>query len=49
MFKFDLSIPKEGRERAWWIWIGVLGLMLAVGSIRRHPGFCQRFACDWFV
>jgi menaquinone reductase, integral membrane subunit len=31
MFKFDLSIPKEGRERAWWIWIGVLGLMLAVG------------------
>jgi len=31
MFKFDLSIPKEGRERAWWIWIGILGLMLAVG------------------
>jgi Ni/Fe-hydrogenase subunit HybB-like protein len=31
MFKFDLSIPKEGRKRAWWIWIGVLGLMLAVG------------------
>ena len=31
MFKFDLSIPKEGRKRAWWIWIGILGLMLAVG------------------
>jgi len=31
MFKFDLSIPKEGQKRAWWIWIGILGLMLAVG------------------
>lgn len=31
MAKFDISIPKEGRERAWWIWIGVLGVMLAVG------------------
>ena len=31
MFKFDLSIPKERRERTWWIWIGILGLMLAVG------------------
>ncbi len=31
MARFDLSIPKEGRERAWWIWIGVLGILLAVG------------------
>ncbi len=31
MFNIDLSIPKERRERAWWIWIGVLGVMLAVG------------------
>ncbi len=31
MASFDFSIPKEGRQRAWWIWIGVLGLMLAVG------------------
>ncbi|NQS91203.1 MAG: polysulfide reductase NrfD [Chloroflexi bacterium] len=27
----DFSIPKEGRERAWWIWVGVLGFILAVG------------------
>ena len=31
MARFDFSIPKEGRQRAWWIWIGVLGFMLAVG------------------
>lgn len=31
MARFDFSIPKEGRQRAWWIWIGVLGLMLVVG------------------
>jgi molybdopterin-containing oxidoreductase family membrane subunit len=31
MGRFEFSIPKEGRQRAWWIWIGVLGLMLAVG------------------
>ncbi|MCJ7734839.1 MAG: polysulfide reductase NrfD [Anaerolineales bacterium] len=27
----NFSIPKEGRERAWWIWVGVLGFFLAVG------------------
>jgi molybdopterin-containing oxidoreductase family membrane subunit len=31
MLKFDISIPKEGRQRAWWIWVGVLVLALAVG------------------
>ena len=31
MLNFNISIPKESRERAWWIWIGVLGVMLAVG------------------
>ena len=31
MARFEISIPKEGRERAWWIWIGVLGVLLAVG------------------
>ncbi|MCK5793125.1 MAG: polysulfide reductase NrfD [Anaerolineales bacterium] len=31
MINFNISIPKESRERAWWIWIGVLGIMLAVG------------------
>ncbi len=31
MLKLDISIPKEGRQRVWWIWIGVLGLLLAVG------------------
>lgn len=31
MAKLDISIPKEGRERAWWIWIGSLGLLLAIG------------------
>ncbi len=31
MININISIPKESRERAWWIWIGVLGVMLAVG------------------
>jgi len=31
MARFDFSIPKEGRQRAWWIWIGVLGFMLVLG------------------
>ena len=31
MLKLDISIPKEGRQRAWWIWIGILGMLLAVG------------------
>jgi len=31
MARFDFAIPKEGRQRAWWIWIGVLGVILAVG------------------
>ena len=31
MLNFNISIPKESRERAWWIWIGVLGVMLAIG------------------
>ena len=31
MASFDFSIPKESRERAWWIWVGVLGLFLAIG------------------
>jgi len=33
MTKFDLSIPKEGRQRAWWIWIGSLAILLLVGVI----------------
>lgn len=31
MAVLDLSIPKEGRQRAWWIWISVLAVMLLVG------------------
>lgn len=31
MFKFDIAIPKDRQERAWWIWIGILGFVLAVG------------------
>jgi len=30
---FDLSIPKEGRQRAWWIWISALLFLLAIGII----------------
>jgi len=33
MAKFDLSIPKEGRQRAWWIWIGTLSIFLVIGVI----------------
>jgi Ni/Fe-hydrogenase subunit HybB-like protein len=28
---FDFSIPKERRQRSWWIWIGILSVMLALG------------------
>ena len=31
MLKFDFTIPKDSRERIWWIWVGILGLFLAVG------------------
>lgn len=31
MATFNISIPKDQRERVWWIWIGILGLVLAVG------------------
>jgi Ni/Fe-hydrogenase subunit HybB-like protein len=31
MLKFDIAIPNDRRERAWWIWIGILGFVLAVG------------------
>lgn len=31
MLKFDIAIPKDQRERIWWIWVGILGLLLAVG------------------
>jgi Ni/Fe-hydrogenase subunit HybB-like protein len=31
MARFNFSIPKEGRQRVWWIWIGLLGFMLALG------------------
>ena len=27
----DFSFPKEQREKIWWIWIGVLGVGLALG------------------
>jgi len=30
---FDLSIPKEGRQRAWWIWISALLFILTIGVI----------------
>lgn len=28
---FDFSIPTERRQQLWWIWVGILGLGLAVG------------------
>ena len=31
MIKFDIAIPKDSRERAWWIWVGILGFVLAIG------------------
>jgi molybdopterin-containing oxidoreductase family membrane subunit len=31
MATFNISIPKDQRERVWWIWVGILGLVLAVG------------------
>jgi molybdopterin-containing oxidoreductase family membrane subunit len=31
MLNFNLSIPKERQERIWWIWIGILGIMLVIG------------------
>ncbi len=49
MFNIDLSIPKERRERAWWIWIGVLGVMLAVGYIRCYQSFSKRAARYRFI
>ncbi|MGB2965607.1 MAG: NrfD/PsrC family molybdoenzyme membrane anchor subunit [Anaerolineales bacterium] len=33
MKRFNLSIPQEGRQRAWWIWIGILGVLLILGLI----------------
>lgn len=30
---FDLSIPQEDKQRAWWIWISALSLMLIVGLV----------------
>lgn len=33
MARFDFSIPKEARQRAWWIWIGSLLILLAIGVI----------------
>ena len=31
MLKFNIAIPKERQECVWWIWIGILGVLLAVG------------------
>lgn len=31
MLKFDIAIPKDRQKRAWWIWIGILGFVLAIG------------------
>ena len=33
MARFDISIPKESRQRAWWIWIGALLVLLSIGAL----------------
>jgi len=33
MARFDISIPKESRQRAWWLWIGTLTILLSTGVI----------------
>lgn len=33
MARFDISIPKESRQRAWWIWIGTLLVLLSIGAM----------------
>jgi molybdopterin-containing oxidoreductase family membrane subunit len=31
MATFNLTIPKDRREQIWWIWVGILGVVLAIG------------------
>jgi molybdopterin-containing oxidoreductase family membrane subunit len=31
MATFNLAIPKDRREQIWWIWVGILGVVLAIG------------------